>query len=54
MNIYNRILDPWMPARQRLRTVFVSLSQFPPKKTLVIDSLSEKCNFPKRQNDMVK
>ena len=24
------------------------------KKALVIDSLSEKCNFPKRQNDMVK
>lgn len=53
MNIYNRILDPWATARQRLRTVFVSLSQFP-KKALVIDSLSEKCNFPKRQNDMVK
>lgn len=53
MNIYNSILDPWSPARQQLRTVFVSLSQAP-KKAFIIDSLSEKCNFPKRQNDMVK
>lgn len=35
MNIYNRILDPWSPARQQLRTVFVSLCQFPKRHSLL-------------------
>lgn len=35
INIYNRILDPWSPARQQLRTVFVSLCQFPKRHSLL-------------------